>query len=326
MAGVSDGNAATSSTHVEDAIASLFSNADSMMHYTPNGEANAAASLKYRVALSLELDLDTDWALLDTLTLTNVNLKVALSKSSDESTKLAVQISAVVHIQDVAFQITGTIPRIQSGKDTDFSLRVQMIGTLDTLNPLDFVDTLTKQAIPKSDVVNALDSTLAEQVSTPSDGTAPGQQLLLDAELRVRRIGSGADAGHYYLKSIKFAMSGSFPYSIIPGSLELEGASLAFKWSYNHATSTWKAFAQIRGYMVVQQLCHLTVEGQLSIAESKSMILAISARSISGTSPEKVFDSVLGASAGTLALQSLRTPASLNYPDAAFDPFQVKIT
>jgi len=87
MAGVSDGNAATSSTHVEDAIASLFSNADSMMHYTPNGEANAAASLKYRVALSLELDLDTDWALLDTLTLTNVNLRVALSKSSDESSR-----------------------------------------------------------------------------------------------------------------------------------------------------------------------------------------------------------------------------------------------
>lgn len=150
---------------VETAIESLLNKTQNLLQYpyepsdsTSTGTPSAA--LDYRLSADIVVTLDTTWPLFAGLTLTNITLRHVLTKArmirvfserisrgisllTSYTANLYISISASATIGSTNFRVSGTIPRLSSGKTINFLLMLEVDGTLQSVVPGDLVSDLT---------------------------------------------------------------------------------------------------------------------------------------------------------------------------------------
>ncbi|UKZ80359.1 hypothetical protein TrVFT333_008117 [Trichoderma virens FT-333] len=103
-----------------------------------------SVGLYYNVAAQATVELQTDWEIVPGLNLQGVKLRTKIAKTSKQPVTLGVELNAFLLIKDYTVIVSGTIPRIQKGRDIEFTLKLKASSCLGSIDTDGIIEACTK--------------------------------------------------------------------------------------------------------------------------------------------------------------------------------------
>ena len=245
------------------------------------------------------------------------------------------ELSANAKIDNIDVHVTGRIPRLIAGQDISFVLIINVLGSLDALDPVDVVKTLTnggyefsKGKIPDIIVLGCtlilplatdmLDDDLGGQIEDKN--TSAGTSFSTGALLIVTKPAKGPT----FLKHLEIGFASDINWTIIKDHVELSRVALDLILDHPAASSPWDATMDIDAVISVNQT-ELEVMGQIALGGVPSVSLTVKAGPSSGNTPEDVLDQVIKKGTNSTGDFAIVLPPNAQLSVKDEDPFEASL-
>ncbi|KAH6608209.1 hypothetical protein Trco_004522 [Trichoderma cornu-damae] len=312
---------------VEKAMGDLLDQVHDQTSFPVDTKADKpSATLKYSVGAHLTLDIAASWVLFEGFELTNIRLGLAVSKTTHSDAAFMISLEAEAKLGDVRIKVTGTIPRLEDGRDVDFVITLTALASLDHM-PLDsLVAMSSSDTIPFDSaywlVKGAIDPSIAEQIFWDRDGG-----LAATASLTVTRL--AAKPYKYQVKSFQAGILGSFDWDMMEDRLKLRRASLSVIARRKTPKDDLDWALEIAGSLLVSRDIPVDLSGKFVIQGGKcvGMSARIEVGSLRGVALPALMDSVAGGGSSGKAREDYEPPPNLHVPiDGLSRPLVLAVT
>ncbi|KFY95490.1 hypothetical protein V500_02757 [Pseudogymnoascus sp. VKM F-4518 (FW-2643)] len=315
---------ATQVKSLSDAIAQVLAAAQTYLKLDSSQDddkvkKNAASTLTYDYQASIAVRLDADWTILDSFILNNVYLELALDgySSTTSEMNLAARVEATWTIADTLFNVSGTLPDLQSDRETDFTFSLRVSNLLQGISAEDFL-----AAFSVGPSYAALTASLDEDVTAEllkGDANCISEMTLV--------LHRNQDKS-FYLKQISFNLRAGFDWKL---NADITVKRVSFSANAIRLTSTadWQYEMGIQGAVRVGDDT-VTATALVSLKDTSLLTLQLSVSATQTvTGPQLIDFFVPGASARTSKLVVDTLPPRMtpyqNVLDSVDNPLNAKV-
>ncbi|RYP92964.1 hypothetical protein DL770_000924 [Monosporascus sp. CRB-9-2] len=203
-----------------------------------------SVGLYYNVAAQATVELQTDWEIVPGLNLQGVKLRTKIAKTSKQPVTLGVELNAFLLIKDYTVIVSGTIPRIQKGRDIEFTLKLKASSCLGSIDTDGIIEACTKD--------NGNDPTHTKTCYQDLLQKAGLQNDTGDAAMAELTIVREAKSEELYLKKFEIHIAANIDWQIIPGKLRLQKAAALLRFSKKKREDSLLTRLELAGSIILE--------------------------------------------------------------------------
>ncbi|EHK24309.1 uncharacterized protein TRIVIDRAFT_219767 [Trichoderma virens Gv29-8] len=278
----------------------------------------SSVGLYYNVAAQATVELQTDWEIIPGLNLQGVKLRTKIAKTSKQPVTLGVELNAFLLIKDYTVIVSGTIPRIQKGRDIEFTLKLKASSCLGSIDTDGIIEACTKDNGNGPTHTKACYQDLLQKTGLQND--------MGDAAMAELTIVREAQSEEMYLKKFEIHIAANIDWQIIPGKLRLQKAAALLRFSKKKREDSLLTRLELAGSIILEDPPETTIGLQafLSLKDGDvRLALACNVAAMQAIQPSHLVNLITEQENTDMSLDSVGAPPDLGLPHDNFWSFDL---